>query len=122
MSSERGGADPGCIFCRIVSGEIPAERLHEDASTLAFADRNPQAPVHLLVVPKVHIPTLDDLVPEDGPLVGQMVLGGAKAARAAGLGDRGYRLVWNCREEAGQSVFHVHLHVLGGRRMGWPPG
>lgn len=121
MSSERD-PDPACIFCRIVRGEIPAKRVHEDASTVAFADLNPKAPVHVLVVPKVHIPTLADLTAADGPLVGQMVLAANQVARASGLDQRGYRLVWNCREEAGQSVFHLHLHVLGGRSMKWPPG
>src|SRR4029434_8368686 len=121
MSSERD-SDPTCIFCRIVRGEIPAQRVHEDATTVAFADLNPRAPVHVLVVPKVHIATLADLTPDDGPLVGQMVLAANQVARTAALGERGYRRVWNCREEAGQSVFHLHLHVLGGRPMKWPPG
>ncbi len=121
MSNARG-ADPACIFCRIVQGKIPAKLVHEGATTVAFADLNPQAPVHVLVVPKSHIATLDDLGPANGPLVGEMVLAAGEVARASGLGDRGYRLVWNCRAEAGQSVFHLHLHVLGGRPMRWPPG
>ena len=121
MSSRRD-PDPACIFCRIVRGEIPAQRVHEDESTIAFADLNPQAPVHVLVVPRVHIATLADLTAEDGALAGQMVLAADQVARTSGLGERGYRLVWNCREEAGQSVFHLHLHVLGGRAMRWPPG
>jgi len=121
MSNDRG-PDPECVFCRIVQGQIPAKHVHESAQTVAFADLNPQAPVHLLVVPRPHIATLEDLTPADGPLVAEMVLAAGEVARRSGLGDRGYRLVWNCRAEAGQSVFHLHLHVLGGRPMRWPPG
>ena len=113
---------PSCIFCRIASGEIPSRRAHEDPEIVAFEDVNPQAPVHVLVVPRAHIATLNDLDPASGEFIGRMILVGRKVAREKGLGDRGYRLVWNCLEEAGQSVFHIHLHVLGGRPMGWPPG
>ncbi len=111
-----------CIFCRIANGEIPSRRVHEDPEIVAFEDVNPQAPVHVLVVPRAHIPTLNDLDTASGALVGRIILVGREVARKKGLGERGYRLVWNCLEEAGQSVFHIHLHVLGGRPMGWPPG
>ena len=111
-----------CIFCRIASGEIPSRRVHEDAEIVAFEDVNPQAPVHVLVVPRAHIPTLNDLDPTTAALAGRIVMVGREVAHKKGLGERGYRLVWNCLEEAGQSVFHLHLHVLGGRPMGWPPG
>jgi histidine triad (HIT) family protein len=118
MSSEK----TPCLFCRIVSGEIPARRVHEDQEIVAFEDVNPQAPVHVLVVPRAHVPTLNDLDPSQTALAGRIVMVGREVARKKGLGERGYRLVWNCLEEAGQSVFHIHLHVLGGRPMGWPPG
>lgn len=111
-----------CIFCRIASGEIPSRRVHEDTEILAFEDVNPQAPVHVLVVPRAHIPTLNDLDATTAGLAGRIVMVGREVAHRKGLGERGYRLVWNCLEEAGQSVFHLHLHVLGGRPMGWPPG
>jgi histidine triad (HIT) family protein len=111
-----------CLFCRLVSGAIPSRRLHEDEETFAFHDIAPQAPVHFLVIPKRHIATLDDLTDADGGLVAKLVLTGRRLASEQGLSDGGYRFVMNCREGAGQSVFHIHLHVLGGRRMNWPPG
>jgi histidine triad (HIT) family protein len=113
--------DPNCLFCKIVAGEIPSQILHRDERIVAFQDVNPQAPFHALVVPVRHISTLDELGAADGELVGEVVLRAADLARAHGLAG-GYRLVWNCGAEAGQSVFHIHLHVLGGRRMRWPPG
>lgn len=115
-------AEAPCLFCRIASGEIPSRRVHEDPEIVAFEDVNPQAPVHVLVVPRAHIPTLNDLDPAAAALAGRIVMVGREVARKKGLAGRGYRLVWNCLEEAGQSVFHLHLHVLGGRPMGWPPG
>jgi histidine triad (HIT) family protein len=121
MEAAREGP-ASCIFCRIVGGEIPARRVHEDGEVIAFEDVNPQAPVHALVVPRAHIPTLNDLRPEHAGLAGRIVLVARDVAAKKGLGERGYRLVWNCMEEAGQSVFHLHMHVLGGRRFGWPPG
>ncbi|MGD8396996.1 MAG: histidine triad nucleotide-binding protein [Candidatus Eiseniibacteriota bacterium] len=111
-----------CIFCRIAGGEVPSSRVHEDASVVAFDDLNPQAPVHVLVVPREHIATLNDLEAGHEALAGHMVLVARQIAAARGLAEPGYRLVWNCQEGAGQSVFHLHLHLLGGRRMRWPPG
>ena len=111
-----------CLFCRIVSGEIPASKVYEDDEVFAFNDINPQAPMHVLVVPKRHVATLNDLEPGDEALVGALVRRAAAIAKDAGYADRGYRTVFNCNAEAGQSVFHVHLHLLGGRAMGWPPG
>lgn len=111
-----------CLFCRIVAGEIPAAKVYEDEALLAFRDIAPQAPVHILLIPKAHRATLDDLGGEDAGLMGELVLRAARIARAEGLSDTGYRIVANCRESAGQSVFHIHFHILGGRPMRWPPG
>ncbi|MFN2349954.1 MAG: histidine triad nucleotide-binding protein [Thioalkalivibrio sp.] len=111
-----------CIFCKIAAGDIPAEIVYEDDQVLAFRDLNPQAPLHALVIPRKHIATLNDLTPEDEQLVGRMYLAARQVARDAGLDVRGYRTVMNCNSEAGQSVYHIHLHVLGGRAMQWPPG
>jgi histidine triad (HIT) family protein len=111
-----------CIFCKIANGEIPAQRVYEDDEIMAFEDLNPQAPVHVLIIPRRHIATLNDLTPEQSTLVGRVVLAAQQIAQERGIGHQGYRLVWNCLEGAGQSVFHIHLHLLGGRRMRWPPG
>jgi histidine triad (HIT) family protein len=111
-----------CLFCRIVSGEIPASKVYEDDELVAFNDINPQAPLHVLVVPKRHIATLNDLGEGDEGLVGALVRRAAAIAKAGGYAERGYRTVFNCNPEAGQTVFHVHLHVLAGRVQGWPPG
>jgi histidine triad (HIT) family protein len=111
-----------CLFCRIASGDIPATKVHEDADVVAFADINPQAPMHVLVIPRAHIATTNDIAPEHEALVGRMVRAAATIAKAQGFADRGYRTVFNCNAEAGQTVFHLHLHVLGGRALGWPPG
>ena len=111
-----------CLFCKIASGEIPSKPVHSDERFYAFEDINPQAPTHFLLVPRKHIPTLDDLSAEDAALMGDLVLLASKLAREKGLGEQGYRLNINCRESAGQSVFHIHAHVLGGRPFGWPPG
>lgn len=112
----------GCLFCRIAAGDVPAALVHQDDRVVAFRDINPQAPLHVLVIPRRHIATLNDLAPEDDDLVGELVRRAASIARAEGVGDRGYRTVFNCQADAGQTVFHIHLHVLGGRRLGWPPG
>lgn len=114
--------DPACIFCRIAAGEIPARLLFQDEEVIAFEDLAPQAPLHLLIVPRRHIPHLFATDAADAPLLGKMVATATALARQAGLEAQGFRLVMNCLEEAGQSVFHLHLHLLGGRRMGWPPG
>lgn len=111
-----------CLFCKIVKGEIPGAIVHRDDALVAFKDINPQAPLHVLIVPARHIATLNDLSPTDDALVGSMVRLAAKLARDHGYGERGYRTVFNCNAEAGQTVFHIHLHVLAGRSLTWPPG
>ncbi len=111
-----------CLFCKIVAGEIEADKVHEDADTLAFRDIDPQAPTHVLVVPRRHIATLNDITAQDAALIGKLFLAARQIAEAAGIAESGYRTVINCNAEAGQSVWHLHLHVLGGRPMGWPPG
>ena len=111
-----------CLFCRIVNGEIPASKVYEDEQLLAFNDINPQAPMHVLVVPKAHVATANDLSADHDALVGAMVRRGAAIARERGYDGSGYRAVINTNAQAGQSVFHIHLHVLGGRAMTWPPG
>lgn len=111
-----------CLFCRIASGDIPAKQVYEDDDLLAFEDIHPQAPMHVLVVPKVHVPTLNDLTATHEPLVGAMVRAAAHIAKERGFSESGYRTVFNCNAAAGQTVFHIHLHVLGGRTMAWPPG
>ncbi len=111
-----------CIFCKIIAGEIPAEIVHRDAEIAAFRDINPKAPVHLLVVPVKHIETVLDLQEPDENLVGRMVRLASELAQKEGIAGKGFRLVFNCREHGGQEVYHLHLHVLGGRPMRWPPG
>jgi histidine triad (HIT) family protein len=111
-----------CLFCRIVAGEIPASKVYEDDQILAFNDINPQAPMHVLVVPKEHVATVNDLAEGHDELVGTMLRRAAAIARERGYDGSGYRAVFNCNAQAGQTVFHLHLHVLGGRPMGWPPG
>lgn len=111
-----------CLFCRIVAGEIPASRVFEDDDLLAFNDVHPQAPMHVLIVPKAHVATTNDLGPEQDAVVGAMIRRAAAIAADRGYADAGYRTVFNCNKDAGQSVFHLHLHVLGGRPLGWPPG
>lgn len=111
-------AEPSCIFCKIVTGEIPCQKLFEDDELLAFDDINPVAPVHFLVIPKNHLPTLDDAAGEHAGLLGRMLVVAAGLAREKGVADAGYRQIINCREAGGQVVFHLHLHVLGGRPMG----
>ena len=111
-----------CLFCKIARQQIPAAIVHEDDQVVAFRDISPQAPVHLLVIPKKHVTTVNDLQPEDAALAGHMLLTAQKLAAAEGIAESGYRLVMNCNEEGGQTVYHIHLHVLGGRSMHWPPG
>jgi histidine triad (HIT) family protein len=111
-----------CIFCKMVAGEIKPDVVYEDDDVLAFRDLNPQASTHVLVVPKRHISTINDLEEVDAALAGRLFLAAKEVARVDGVAERGYRTVMNCNAEAGQSVFHLHLHVLGGRPMGWPPG
>lgn len=111
-----------CLFCKMVSGDIAPDTVYEDDDVLAFRDLNPQAPTHILVIPKRHIATLNDLRPDDAALMGKLCLAAKTVAEQEGIADRGYRTVMNCNAEAGQTVFHIHLHLLGGRTMGWPPG
>lgn len=111
-----------CLFCEIVAGKIPARVAYQDDTILAFHDINPQGPVHVLVVPKRHITSLTDLTPPDDALIGSLVRRARDLAKAQGLEERGYRLVFNAGDDAGYSVYHVHLHLVGGRRLGWPPG
>ena len=111
-----------CLFCRIVRKEIPVSVIHDDDEVLVFNDINPQAPLHALVVPKRHIATLNELSAEDEALVGRMVRRAASIARERGYADRGFRTVFNTNAEAGQTVFHIHLHLLAGRGLTWPPG
>ena len=114
--------DPSCLFCRIVAGEIPSKKVTEDDLVLAFHDIAPRSPTHILVVPKAHIPSADDLTEADGPLLGRMFAVLAAIARDAGLADDGYRVVSNVGRWGGQSVDHLHFHLMGGRAFDWPPG
>jgi histidine triad (HIT) family protein len=111
-----------CLFCKIVGGQIPAKLVHQDADTVAIVDINPQAPTHLLVISRKHVPTMNDLAPEDDALVGKMFRVAAKLAQERGIAEPGWRAVMNANRDGGQTVFHIHLHVLGGRHMRWPPG
>lgn len=111
-----------CLFCKIARKEIPAKVIYEDRQVVAFEDIDPQAPAHTLVIPKGHFATLNDVGAEEESLLGHMMVVATKLAKDKGLHDKGYRLVANCQEGAGQSVFHIHLHLLGGRRFSWPPG
>ena len=106
-----------CIFCKIANGDIPSNKLFEDEDIVAFEDVNPQAPVHFLVIPKAHIPTLDDLNEDQSEILGKMLIRAARLAREKGVAEQGYRQIINCREQGGQVVFHLHLHIMGGRKM-----
>jgi len=121
--SEKGRLDvTDCLFCKIVAGQVPGSIVYQDDRVVAFRDVNPQAPMHVLVVPRRHIASLNELGPEDDDLVGEVIRRAAALAAEQGHAERGYRTVFNCNADAGQTVFHIHLHVLGGRRLGWPPG
>jgi histidine triad (HIT) family protein len=111
-----------CLFCKIVAGEIPADIIFESDDTIAFRDINLQAPTHALIVPRRHVATINDLEDGDQTLLGNLFLAARKIAADEGIADAGYRVVMNCNEAAGQTVFHLHLHILGGRQLGWPPG
>jgi histidine triad (HIT) family protein len=111
-----------CLFCKIIKREIPGSIVYEDDRVLAFNDINPQAPTHVLVVPKRHIASINDLTDDDDGMIGELARRAAAIAKERGIADGGYRLVFNTNRDAGQSVFHIHLHVLGGRSMQWPPG
>jgi histidine triad (HIT) family protein len=111
-----------CIFCKIVAGDIPGDIVYQNDDVLAFRDLNPQAPTHILVIPKKHIATTNDIQPDDAELIGKMYLAAKQIAKDEGIAESGYRCVLNCNKQAGQTVFHIHLHILGGRPMSWPPG
>ncbi len=111
-----------CIFCRIAEGELPANIAYEDEDILAFHDLNPQAPTHILVIPRQHFSTLLDMGEEQTVLLGKLQRAAIEIARQQGLAEEGFRVVTNCLESAGQSVFHLHVHLLGGRAFSWPPG
>jgi histidine triad (HIT) family protein len=111
-----------CLFCRIASGEIPVNLVHQDERLLAFRDISPQAPVHILIIPRAHVASLDVATEEHGDLLGALLLTARDLARAEGIADAGYRTVLNVGDDGGQSVHHIHLHLLGGRSLAWPPG
>ena len=111
-----------CLFCKIVDGDLPADIVYENDMLVAFRDINAKAPTHILLIPRRHIATMNDLQNGDESLAGELFLTAARIAADEGLADDGYRVVMNCNEAAGQSVFHIHLHLMGGRTMGWPPG
>jgi histidine triad (HIT) family protein len=111
-----------CLFCEIAEGKVPSTKVHEDPELVAFRDINPQAPSHVLVIPRKHIASPLDLTEADDQLLGRLVRQGVALSRKLGFAERGFRLVFNCGDDAGYSVSHVHLHLLGGRKLGWPPG
>ena len=111
-----------CLFCKIIAGDIPSTKVYEDEHTFAFRDIAPKAPTHVLVIPKKHIPTTNDLTPDNAGVIGKLALTARKIAAEEGIAEDGYRMVLNCNRHAGQTVFHIHLHLLGGRNMTWPPG
>jgi len=111
-----------CLFCKIITGDIPADKVFENEKILAFRDINPAAPIHILIIPKIHIPTLNDLELDQTEIMGELVRTASELAKQEGIADAGYRTGFNCNEAGGQTVFHVHLHLLGGRPFGWPPG
>lgn len=115
-------SEPDCLFCRMIAKEVPADVVHQDDRSIVIRDINPQAPTHLLVIPLEHLESLDEAAQKDEALLGHLLRVGARVANAEGLGETGYRTVINTGAGAGQSVFHLHVHVLGGRPMNWPPG
>ena len=115
-------ADPACLFCRIVAGDVPSTRLHEDDLVLAIRDMAPRSPTHILLLPRRHIPSALDLTDDDGPLLGRLFSVAADLARSEGIADAGYRLVSNVGTWGGQTVDHLHIHLMGGRAFVWPPG
>ena len=111
-----------CLFCKIVAGDIPADIVYQDDDVVAFRDISPQAPTHVLVIPRKHIATINDLEPSDADTVGKLFLAAKAIAKSEGIAESGYRVTMNCNEDGGQTVYHLHLHLLGGRRLTWPPG
>jgi len=114
--------DPDCLFCKILAGKVPADIVYESDTTIAFRDNNPQAPTHVLIIPRQHVSCINEIDDEHQALVGGLFSAARAIATAEGLADDGYRVVINCNEAAGQTVFHLHLHLLGGRLFSWPPG
>ena len=115
-------SDQDCLFCKILGGDIPADIIYESELAIAFRDINPQAPTHVVIIPRQHVATINDIEPEHEALVGSLFSAAKAIAAAEGLSEDGYRVVMNCNEAAGQTVFHLHLHLLGGRKLTWPPG
>jgi len=111
-----------CLFCKMVSGVIPCDKVHENENVLAFRDIDPKAPTHILIIPKKHITTLNEINENDQDLLGELLLTAKKIAKDEGIDASGYRTVFNCNSDGGQTVFHIHIHLLGGRPMAWPPG
>ncbi len=111
-----------CLFCKIIEGTIPSEKVFENDSIYAFNDINPQAPIHILIIPKKHIATLNDIENDQKKLIGEMIITAKHLAEKNGFARAGYRTVFNCNAHGGQDVYHIHLHLLGGRQMTWPPG
>ena len=114
--------ESNCLFCKIASGEIPADVIYESETAIAFRDINAQAPTHVLIIPRKHIATINDITEYEHEIVGSLYSSARVIASAEGIAEEGYRVVMNCNEAAGQTVFHIHLHLLGGRGLGWPPG
>jgi histidine triad (HIT) family protein len=115
-------SDPSCLFCKILAGDIPSTAVHETERTFAFRDLNPTAPTHVLVIPRDHIANAMEVTPEHGEIVAEMLVAARQVAEAEGIAERGYRLVFNVGQDSGNTVPHLHLHVIGGRGMSWPPG
>ncbi len=111
-----------CLFCKIIDKKVPSKVVYEDEHVFAFEDINPQAPIHILIIPRKHIPTTLDMTEEDNELIGRLFQTANKIARDKGVAQRGFRLVINCNPESGQTIYHIHLHLLAGRIMRWPPG
>jgi len=111
-----------CLFCKILAGDIPADIVYESETAIAFRDISPQAPTHVLIIPRKHIATINEIGEEDEAVVGSLYTAARAIAATEGFAEEGYRAVMNCNEDAGQTVFHIHLHLLGGRTLGWPPG
>jgi len=111
-----------CLFCKIITGEIPSDKVYENDSVLAFRDIDPKAPTHILIIPKEHIATTNNLDDSHKLLVGEMLIAAKDIAEQESIADSGYRTVFNCNQHGGQAVYHIHLHLLGGRQMNWPPG
>jgi histidine triad (HIT) family protein len=111
-----------CLFCKIIEGEIPSDKVYENEHIFAFRDIDPKAPTHILIIPKEHIATTNDLNESYKTIIGEIMLTAKQLAEGEGIAESGYRTVFNCNKDGGQAVYHIHLHLLGGRQMGWPPG